>query len=89
MIKQTLRDWLQELPEPYQSKAMANVERQDPVILDSKSYMLEAAADLMEYDIPLNLGTVLQGAFSWATSTEGPEYWKSVRLRIDVGLPLI
>ena len=89
MLKQTLRDWLQELPEPYLSQALANVERQDMTILDSKSYMLEATRDLLAFDIPLNLGVILQGAFTWNDSLEGPEYWAAIRMRIDVGLPLI
>ena len=82
----TIREWLQQLPEPYQSKAIANVV---PTNLDSERAMLFLTKDLMELDWPLNLSSVLKGVFDWKSSTEKSEYWANVCLKLDAGEPLI
>lgn len=82
----TIREWLQQLPEPYQSQAIANAV---PGNLDSERAMLFIATYTMALDWPLNVSSVLKGAFDWISSNEGTDYWVTLSLKLDAGEPLI
>lgn len=82
----TIREWLQQLPEPYQSQAVANVL---PTNLDSERAMLFLATDIMELDWPLIVSSVVKGAFDWKSSNEGADYWATLCLKLDRGESLI
>lgn len=56
----TIKEWLNELPEPYRSEALANV---DPTYIDYK----EETGSLAE---------ALFHAFSWDASAQGHDYWQ-------------
>lgn len=82
----TIREWLQQLPEPYQSQAIANVLESN---LDSERAMLFLTRDIMLLDWPLNLSSIVKGAFDWKSSKEKSEYWAQVCMKLDAGEPLI
>lgn len=58
-----IREWLQQLPEPYREKALANFalekERQDSTAS--------------------SIALALAGAFSWGMTVEGYEYWAELQ----------
>lgn len=61
----TIKGWLQTLPEPARSQAIANAEK---VYVNGNLDEVEASS----------IGTALLSAFKWKTSPEGTEYWSKV-----------
>lgn len=86
-MPQTIRQYLEQLPEPFQSQAMANVTPQEN--LDSERAFIFLSNWVMELDWPLNLSSVIKASFSWKSSREGTAYWKKVCDKLDAEEPLI
>lgn len=61
----TIREWLEELEEPYKSQAIQNAENES----EYNDYLDEARDSLA--------GAVL-GAFTWEYSPEGDKYWSDL-----------
>ena len=59
----TIREHLENLPEPHRSQALANLQRQDPESA-SALYLIESEAVNM--------------AFWWVDTPEGAEYWRDL-----------
>lgn len=56
----TIREWLEELPEPYRTQALENVNEHDPQIIDTSEQTAKKA---------------LSGAFVWMFTEQGERYW--------------
>lgn len=90
MIKQTLRAWLQELPEPYQSQAIEAIETQNPGLgVDGPEGLAELMRIAVSGDKEFNLAFIILNSFSWGRSAEKATYWHSVWGKLDAGEPLI
>ncbi len=61
--KKTIREWLEELPEPYRAKALSNFAKEE------KDRQENTAS---------SLGIALAGAFAWGKTSEGWEYWNDL-----------
>lgn len=86
-MPQTIRQYLQQLPEPYQSQAIANVNPQDN--LDSERAFLFLSNWILDLDWPMDVSSVIKGSFDWKSSREGQAYWKKVCEKLDNEEPLI
>ena len=65
-MEKTIREWYEELPEPYRTKALANCEKQSPEgheVLDSPSR---------------SKSTAIATGFLWQDTPEHEDYWKEV-----------
>lgn len=60
----TIKEWLEELPEPYRTQAIDN--------MNQATERHGLRVDLIEEE---SLSKALCGAFSWALSKEGASYW--------------
>jgi len=60
----TIREWLEQLPEPYRGQAMANMDIQRPGDLGGEHPCIRNA---------------IEAAFRWDDSKEGHEYWSDLR----------
>lgn len=58
----TIREWLEELPEPYRTQALENVNEHDPKIID-------------ELPSEQTAKKALSGAFVWMFTEQGERYW--------------
>jgi hypothetical protein len=81
-IYKTIREWLEELPDPYRQKAIDNCR---PGTLNSQSAAEAFEDDLVDLGWERNLASVLKYAFVWADSREGKQYWRDVVARIESG----
>ena len=63
--KKTIREWLNELPEPISSRAIKNAEN-------------ESESSLEEEDVTSSIMCALAGAFVWNDTPEGHEFWRQV-----------
>lgn len=59
----TIREWLNELPDPYRSRAIMNAENYHKPFLDESE---------------INLREAVLGAFVWYETPEGDEFWSRV-----------
>lgn len=71
----TAREWLEELPEPYRSQAIANAENPE--------------CELDSEDIASSLFRGLGFAFKWNKTPEGDSYWREAHRKLEAGEPLI
>ena len=60
----TIREWLNELPEPIRSRAIRNTENESDTLLDTIT--------------DVNFKNALWVAFIWSNTPEGHNYWGSV-----------
>lgn len=65
-MKKTIKQWLEELPEPYRTQALNNYDEGFAIILSPIEDVVDA----------------LLASFSWNHSKEGWDYWENVRLEI-------
>lgn len=65
MSNKPIREWLEELPEPYREQALHNVEEYG----NRELYNIDTAAPVD------NMSTALMCAFFFAESPEGSTYW--------------
>lgn len=70
----TIRQWFEELPEPYREKAIRNMEEQ--VLTHKHIY-----PDNKVYDQE----TALYSGFVWSSTEEGIEYWSDVVRKSNEG----
>ena len=67
----TIREWLEELPEPYRTQAIYNViHDDDPVDLDSEFF-----TD--------NVAEVICSTFVWSGTEQGIDYWSDIAFRLS------
>jgi len=59
-MKKTIKEWLNELPEPYRSQAIENAENTESGCLDG---------------VETSIFGALMGGFVWLESKEGSDYW--------------
>lgn len=59
-MTKTIKEWLEELPEPYRTQALNNMEVDEPYSGDEET---------------ANLSKALHSAFLWDKTREGLDYW--------------
>lgn len=67
----SIKEWLETLPEPYKSEAIAEYERQ--------------YSEQRLYQDSFFLSTALMRAFYWEDSTQGLDYWLNILLKAQKG----
>ena len=70
-MEKTIKEWYEELPEPYRTQAITNCETQSP-----KGY------DILNSFSQCKSRAIAQGFF-WQTSPEGEEYWSEINLTLE------
>ena len=65
----TIKEWLEELPEPYRTQAIENHQ--------NKKCNFDLRFGLEETE-PTSLKDCLLDAFSWADTKQGGKYWQSL-----------
>jgi hypothetical protein len=68
-VEKTIKEWLEDLPEPYRSEALANFD----------DYVEIYPTKLREKELSTKHAII--NAFNWEGSTEGGEYWRKVYAR--------
>lgn len=64
----TIREWLEELPEPYRTQAIDNYENPECNMYKSEDCTISEP-------IPKNLVDAISEAFIWCDTPEGFNYW--------------
>ena len=63
-MKKTIKEWLEDLPDPIRSEALANLDNYEPYMGDKTTEILSIA---------------IGGAFCWSDTPQREQYWINIQ----------